>query len=75
VAKLRSDLAAVYPMLRSPAATDPRRDPYTASAEVEWRAAAGLDGTTRAAAGGADVDFLTTGYPQHRTLDDRTTLP
>ena len=75
VAKLRSDLAAVYPMLRSPAATDPRCHPYTAAAEVEWRAAAGLDGTTRDARGGPEVDFLTTGYPTARTLDDRTSLP
>lgn len=58
--KLRTDLAAVYPVHRSRATTDPKADPYTAAFEVEYRAAVGLDGTAwpraataAAAAGGS----------------------
>lgn len=75
VAALRADLLAAYPAVRSRAATDPRRDAYTAAVEVEYRAAAGLDGTTRARNGGPGVDFLAGPYPAGRTLDDRTHYP
>jgi 5-methylthioadenosine/S-adenosylhomocysteine deaminase len=75
VDKLRADLAAVYPLIRSRAATDPRAHPYTAAVEREYRAALGLDGTTRAAAGGPEAAFLAEGYPAGRVLDDRTAFP
>jgi cytosine/adenosine deaminase-related metal-dependent hydrolase len=75
VGKLRADLAATYPCIRRRAATDPRAHPYTAAVEVEYRAAAGLEGTTRAQGGSEQVAFLAEGYPAQRTLDDRTSLP
>ena len=74
-AKLRADLAAVYPCIRRRAATDPRANEYTACVEREYRAALGLDGTTRAAGGGAEAAFLAEGYPSQRVLDDRTSFP
>ena len=75
VDKLRADLLAVYPCIRRRAATDPRADGYTAAVENEYRAAMGLEGTTRAQEGGPQVAFLAEGYPSQRVLDDRTSFP
>jgi 5-methylthioadenosine/S-adenosylhomocysteine deaminase len=74
VGKLRADLAAVYPCIRSRGATDPARDPYTAAVEREYRAAMGLEGSVRPADAAAAA-FLADGYPGGRALDDRTSFP
>jgi hypothetical protein len=75
VDKLRADLLAVYPCIRRREDTDPRSDAYTAAVEREYRADMGLEGTTRARAGGPQVAFLAEGYPAQRVLDDRTSYP
>ena len=72
VDNLRADLLAVYPCIRRRAATDPRANAYTAQVENEYRAAMGLEGSTRVRAGGDAL--LAEGYPDRRVLDDRTSF-
>ena len=76
VKALRSALAGAYRHVRGQASTDPRAHPQTAAAEVEYRAATGLDGTMRRGAAHAAADAaLLDGYASSRVLDERTSFP
>lgn len=74
LAKLRADIRAAYPSVRSSATTDPRAHPDSAAAEREYRAALGLEGSVRPL-DPVEAARLADGYPAGRTLDDRRCLP
>ena len=74
LAKLRADIRAAYPSVRSSATTDPGAHPSSAALEREYRSVVGLEGSVRPA-DPAEAARLADGYPAGRTLDDRRSLP